>query len=201
MINVLMDTGAIVGIVIASVVVLLIIILVVAVIKCYNKLVKAKNRVDNQWAQIDVQVKRRFDLIPNLVETVKGYAKHEGDILGAFAKARQTYADASKNQSAAGVAEADAQLSKALNIFVNAVKEQYPEIKADAQFISLQNDLKDCEDKIAYQRQFYNDVVLSFNNLRAVFPNVIIANMFGFKEREYFKTTDEVRENAPKVSF
>ena len=196
-----MDTGALVGIVIASVVVLLIIILVVAVIKCYNKLVKAKNRVDNQWAQIDVQVKRRFDLIPNLVETVKGYAKHEGDILGAFAKARQTDADASQNQSAAGVAEADAQLSKALNIFVNAVKEQYPEIKADTQFISLQNDLKDCEDKIAYQRQFYNDVVLSFNNLRAVFPNVIIANMFGFKEREYFKTTDEVRENAPKVSF
>ena len=146
MINILMDTGAIVGIVIASVVVLLIIILVVAVIKCYNKLVKAKNRVDNQWAQIDVQVKRRFDLIPNLVETVKGYAKHEGDILGAFAKARQTYADASKNQSAAGVAEADAQLSKALNIFVNAVKEQYPEIKADTQFISLQNDLKDCEE-------------------------------------------------------
>ncbi len=201
MIKFLLSTGAIVGIVIAAVVVLLIIILVAAIINCYNKLVKAKNRVDNQWAQIDVQVKRRFDLIPNLVETVKGYAKHESDIFGAFAKARQTYADASKAQSAEGVAKADSELTKALNVFVNAVKEEYPEIKADSHFLKLQEDLKDCEDKIAYQRQFYNDVVLSFNNLRAVFPNVIIANMFGFKEREYFKTTDEVRENAPKVSF
>lgn len=198
MINVLMNVGGWIAI---GVVVLVVILLVAFFVSTYNKLVKGKNKVDNQWSQIDVQVKRRFDLIPNLVETVKGYAKHESDIFGAFAKARQTYADASKAQSAEGVAKADSELTKALNVFVNAVKEEYPELKSDSHFLKLQEDLKDCEDKIAYQRQFYNDVVLSFNNSRAVFPNVIVANMFGFKEREYFKTTDEVKENAPKVSF
>ena len=201
MINVLMSIGGIIGIVIGAVVLILIIAVVAWAIGAYNKLVMARNKVKNQWAQIDVQVKRRFDLIPNLVETVKGYAKHEAEILGSFADARKMYSDAKQNNSAAEMAKADANLSKALSIFVNAVTEQYPQIKADANFTSLQNELRETEDKIAYQRQFYNDVVMSYNNLREVFPTVIIANMFGFKEAELFNTTDEVRENAPKVSF
>lgn len=201
MINVLISIGGIIGIVIGAVVLILIIALVSWAIGAYNKLVKARNKVKNQWAQIDVQVKRRFDLIPNLVETVKGYAKHEAEILGSFAEARKMYSDAKQNNSAAEMAKADANLSKALSIFVNAVTEQYPQIKADANFASLQNELRETEDKIAYQRQFYNDVVMSYNNLREVFPTVIIANMFGFKEAELFNTTDEVRDNAPKVSF
>ena len=201
MINILMNTGAIVGIVIGAVVLILIIALVSWVIKGYNNLVKGRNKVKNQWAQIDVQVKRRFDLIPNLVETVKGYAKHESEIYTQFADARKMYANAKDNGSASEMAKADANLSKALSIFVNAVTEQYPELKADKNFNSLQTELRETEDKIAYQRQFYNDVVMSYNNLREVFPTVIIANMFGFKEAELFNTTDEVRENAPKVSF
>ena len=201
MINVLLSSGAIIGIVIAVVVVLLIVVLVGWIIGVYNKLVKSRNKVKTQWAQIDVQVKRRFDLIPNLVETVKGYAKHESDIYTQFADARKMYAEAKGNGSASEMAKADANLSKALSIFVNAVTEQYPQLKADANFNSLQRELSETEDKIAYQRQFYNDVVMSYNNSREVFPAVIIANMFGFKEAELFKTTDEVRDNAPKVSF
>ena len=201
MINLLISTGAIIGIVVAVVVVILIIALVSWVIGVYNKLVKARNKVKTQWAQIDVQVKRRFDLIPNLVETVKGYAKHESEILTQFADARKMYASAKDNNSASEMAKADANLSKALSIFVNAVAEQYPQLKADTHFVSLQKELSETEDKIAYQRQFYNDVVMSYNNLREVFPGVIITNMFNFKEAELFNTTDEVRDNAPKVSF
>ena len=201
MINVLLSVGSIIGIVIAVVVVIVIIALIGWGIGVYNKLVQARNKVKNQWAQIDVQVKRRFDLIPNLVETVKGYAKHESDIFTQFADARKMYADAKAAQSPKGMAEADANLTKSLSLFVNAVSEQYPELKADANFNSLQRELKETEDKIAYQRQFYNDVVMSYNNSREVFSAVIIANMFKFKEAELFNTTDEVRENAPKVSF
>lgn len=201
MINFLIGAGAIIGIVIAVVVVILIVALIGWAIGAYNKLVKARNKVKTQWAQIDVQVKRRFDLIPNLVETVKGYAKHESDIFTQFADARKMYADAKANQSPKGLAEADANLSKSLSLFVNAVSEQYPQLKADVNFNALQKELSETEDKIAYQRQFYNDVVMSYNNLREVFPTVIIANMFKFKEAELFNTTDEIRENAPKVSF
>ena len=111
------------------------------------------------------------------------------------------YASAKDNNSASEMAKADANLSKALSIFVNAVTEQYPQLKADVNFNSLQAELRETEDKIAYQRQFYNDVVMSYNNLREVFPTVIIAYMFNFKEAELFNTTDEVRDNAPKVSF
>ena len=201
MINILMGIGGIIGIVIGAVVLILIIALVSWGVKAYNNLVKGRNKVKNQWAQIDVQVKRRFDLIPNLVETDKGYAKHESEILTQFADARKMYASAKDNNSASEMAKADANLSKALSIFVNAVTEQYPQLKADVNFNSLQAELRETEDKIAYQRQFYNDVVMSYNNLREVFPTVIIANMFNFKEAELFNTTDEVRDNAPKVSF
>lgn len=201
MINILIDVGPIIGIGVAVVVVILIIALVAWGIGAYNNLVKGRNKVKTQWAQIDVQVKRRFDLIPNLVETVKGYAKHESEIFTQFADARKMYANAKANGSASEMAQADANLSKSLSLFVNAVTEQYPQLKADVNFNSLQKELGETEDKIAYQRQFYNDVVMSYNNLREVFPTVIIANMFKFKEAELFNTTDEVRENAPKVSF
>ncbi len=201
MINILIEAKHIIGIVVAVVVVVLIIALIGWGVGTYNKLIKGRNKVKNQWAQIDVQVKRRFDLIPNLVETVKGYAKHESEIYTQFAEARKMYASAKENNSVADMAKADANLSKALSIFVNAVTEQYPQLKADTHFNALQSELRATEDKIAYQRQFYNDVVMSYNNLREVFPTVIIANMFKFKEAELFNTTDEVRDNAPKVSF
>jgi LemA protein len=201
MINILMDLGSIIGIAVGALVLILIIVLISWVVKVYNNLVKSRNKVKTQWAQIDVQVKRRFDLIPNLVETVKGYAKHESDILTQFADARKMYADAKAAQSPKGMAEADANLTKSLSLFVNAVSEQYPQLKADANFNALQTELKETEDKIAYQRQFYNDVVMSYNNTREVFPAVIIANMFSFKEAELFNATEEERNNAPKVSF
>ncbi|MDD3383789.1 MAG: LemA family protein [Bacilli bacterium] len=182
------------------IVVVVIVILVLFVISVYNKLVKQRNKVRNSWSQIDVQLKRRFDLIPNLVETIKGYAKHEKDILQSFADARKSYVRASEEGSIEGMAEADARLSKALNIMVNAVKEQYPELKADKHFSEMMDTLKDTEGKIAYARQFYNDVVLQYNNMREVFPTVVIANMFNFKSENFFKVEGEEKENV-KVSF
>ena len=201
MINLLMSTGGIVAIVVVAIVVLLIIALVAWIISSYNKLVKSRNKVDNSWAQIDVQLKRRFDLIPNLVETVKGYTKHEGDILGRFADARKMYDDARQSGSVKSLAEADANLSKALNVAINAVHEQYPELKANVQYQQLMNDLKDCESKIAYNRQFYNDTVLSYTNLKQMFPTTIIASMFHFENKEYFTVEEKEQREAPKVSF
>ena len=198
MINLLMGLPAIIAIVVVA---LLIILLVVWFINTYNRLVKARNRVDNSWAQIDVQLKRRFDLIPNLVETVKGYAKHESDIFTQFADARKMYADAAKSGSVKGLAEADNALNKALQISVNAVREQYPELHANANYQQLMNDLTDCENKIAYNRQFYNDTVLSYTNLRQLFPSSIVAKMFHFVEKEYFTVNDEEQREAPQVKF
>ena len=190
-----------VPVIIVVVVVLVLVGLVAWVISMYNKLVKARNRVDNSWAQIDVQLKRRFDLIPNLVETVKGYTKHEGDIFGEFAKARQMYDTAKGANSVKAMAEADANLSKALNIAVNAVQERYPELKANANYQQLMDELKDCENKISYNRQFYNDTVLNYTNLKQLFPSNIIASMFKFEDKEYFKVEEVEQREAPKVSF
>lgn len=201
MINVLLDVGVIITIAVVVLVIILIVALVGWVISCYNKLVKARNRVENSWAQIDVQLKRRFDLIPNLVETVKGFTKHEGEILGKFADARKMYDSALSANSVKSMAEADAQLSKALNIAVNAVQEKYPEIQANVNYQQLMGELKDCENKIAYNRQFYNDTVLSYTNLRELFPSNIIASIFHFEEKEYFKVNEEEQREAPKVSF
>ena len=186
----------IVGIIIAVVVVLIVILC----ISIYNKLVQERNKIKNAWSQIDVQLKRRFDLIPNLCETIKGYAKHESSILEEFAKARTNYQKANEAGNVPALASADAQLTKAFNILVNAVQEQYPELKADAHFKEMMATLQDTENKIAYARQFYNDIVLKYNNMREVFPNIIVANLFGFKAAEFFKVEEEAREN-PKVSF
>ena len=167
-------------------------VLVVVLIIAIDK----RNKVKNSWAQIDVQLKRRFDLIPNFVETVKGYATHESEIFTKFADARKLYGEASSEGSVQKAAEASNQLNKLVAFTV----EKYPELKADKNFGELQNVLKETEDKIAYTRQFYNDVVLSYNNLREKFPGNIIANMFSFKEAELFKVDDASRE-APTVKF
>lgn len=177
--------------------ILLIVILVGWAIGTYNKLVMGRNKVKNSWSQIDVQLKRRFDLIPNIVETVKGYATHEKSIFEEFAKARKLYDTGASEGSIGKMAEANSQLTKLVALTV----EQYPTLKADVQFIKLQETLSDTENKIAFARQFYNDVVLSFNNLREVFPSNIIANMFGFKEAELFKLASEEEKEAPKVKF
>ena len=190
-----------VPVIIVVVVVLVLVGLVAWVISMYNKLVKARNRVENSWAQIDVQLKRRFDLIPNLVETVKGYTKHEADIFVEFAKARQMYDTAKDANSVKAMAEADANLNKALNIAVNAVQERYPELKANANYQQLMDELKDCENKISYNRQFYNDTVLNYTNLKQLFPSNIIASMFKFEDKEYFKVEEVEQREAPKVSF
>ena len=166
------------------------------VISVYNKLVHARNKVENQFSQIDIQLKRRADLIPNLVETVKGYAKHEEGTFTAVVEARN------KALSAGTVnekIEANNELTGALNKLF-ALAEAYPELKANENFLSLQNDLKDTEDKITYARQFYNDSAMQYNNLIQVVPSNIVASIFGFKKFEYFKA-DEKEKEVPKVEF
>ena len=192
----LVSVGDWIGIGVAVLVVVLIIAIVAWAIGMYNKLVDKRNKVKNSWAQIDVQLKRRFDLITNFVETVKGYATHESEIFTKFADARKLYGEASSEGSVQKAAEASNQLNKLVAFTV----EKYPELKAEKNFGELQNVLKETEDKIAYTRQFYNDVVLSYNNLREKFPGNIIANMFSFKEAELFKVDDASRE-APTVKF
>lgn len=187
-----MSTGTIVIIVIVGI----LLFLVFYVIGIYNKLVNARNKVENQFSQVDIQLKRRADLIPNLVETVKGYAKHEKEAFTDVIEARNKALSAgSVNEKI----EANNELTGALNKLF-ALAEAYPELKANENFLSLQADLKDTEDKITYARQFYNDSAMSFNNLVLMFPSNIIANMFGFKKFEYFKI-DEKEKEAPKVSF
>ena len=187
-----MDTSVIVIIVIVG----LLLLAVFYVIGVYNNLVNARNKVDNQFSQIDVQLKRRADLIPNLVETVKGYAKHEEGTLKEVVEARN------KAVNANGVnakIEAEGELSGALNKLF-ALTEAYPELKANENFLSLQNDLKDTEDKVTYARQFYNDTAMSFNNLVEMFPSNIIASMFRFKKYDFFEASEKEKE-TPKVKF
>ena len=162
----------------------------------YNSFVVLKNRVKDKWAQIDVQLKRRFDLIPNLVETVKGYASHEKDTLEAVVKARNEYLSSDTPE---GKIAANNDLNKVVaKLF--ALAESYPELKADASFRELQTTLTETEDKISYARQFYNDVVMKYNNKVEVFPSNIVAGLFGFKTSAYFNATEEERENV-KVKF
>ena len=171
-------------------------LLVLYVISIYNKLVNAKHKVQNQFSQIDIQLKRRADLIPNLVETVKGYAKHEKDTFKEVIEARNKAVNAgSVNEKV----DANNELTGALNKLF-ALAESYPELKANENFLSLQNDLKDTEDKITYARQFYNDAAMLFNNLVAMFPSNIVASMFKFDKFEYFAIEEKEKE-TPKVEF
>lgn len=187
-----MSTGTIILIVVAVIVVLVLLFGVSA----YNGLVKLRNKVRDQWAQIDVLLKRRTDLIPNLVETVKGYATHEKETLDAVISARNKVVGAKSTEEEIN---ADGELTRALGRLM-AVAEAYPDLKANTSFLNLQNELKDTEDKIAYARQFYNDAVLTYNNKVEMFPSSIIAGMFNFKKEAFFQATDAEKE-APKVQF
>ena len=162
----------------------------------YNNLIVLRNKAKDQWAQIEVQLKKRFDLIPNLVETVKGYAKHEKDTLNEVIEARNKFKTATTPEEEMA---ASGELNKALGRIM-MLTEAYPELKANENFLSLQADLKDVEEKISYARQFYNDTVLGYMNKVEMFPSNIIANMFGFKPMKYFEAGEEAKE-APKVSF
>lgn len=162
----------------------------------YNGLVTAKARIDESWSGIDVQLKRRADLIPNLVEAVKGYAKHEKEVFENVTKARSSLLSAKGPHEAA---VANNELAGALKSLF-AVAEAYPELKANTNFLELQQQLGDTEDKVAYSRQFYNSNVLDYNVKIKVFPNVLLAGMFGYKEVEFFKATEDEKE-AIKVSF
>lgn len=172
------------------------VVLVLWMIAVYNKLVQGRNKVKNAFAQIDTQLQRRFDLIPNLVETVKGYASHEKELLENVTASRSGYMNATTN---AEKMMADNQLTSTLKSLF-AVAENYPELKANENFAKLQDDLKGTEDKVAFSRQFYNDSVTMYNNSLQTFPNNIVANMFGFKEEELFRTDDSAKA-APKVQF
>jgi LemA protein len=163
----------------------------------YNSLIQLRNRCDNSWAQVDVQLRRRYDLIPNLVETVKGYAKHEREVFQNVTEARTRAINAStvKDQSAA-----ENQLTGALKTLF-AVAESYPDLKANQNFLMLQEELAGTEGKIAYARQFYNDQVMKFNQKQQIFPSNIIAKMFTFKEKEYFVLEEPAAKEPVKVSF
>ena len=172
------------------------VLLIFWIIKTYNKLVLLRNKVKDQWSQVDIQLKKRFDLIPNIVELVKGYTKHEKDTLEAVINARNSAVNA---QSPTDEMNANNQLSGALNRLF-ALTESYPELKADTNFQNLQNNLKDIEDKIAFARQFYNDTVLKYKNTIETFPTILIAGFMGFKQEKFFEVTKEEKENI-KVQF
>ena len=181
-----------VGIIIGAVVLLLIIF----VISSYNKLVKQKVNVEEAFATMDVYLKKRFDLIPNLVETVKGYAKHEKETLEGAIRARNSYVTASTpEEQLKNAGELERSLSRLMML-----QESYPDLKANANFMSLQNDLKETEDKISYARQFYNDDVKQYVNKLEMFPSNIIASMFHFEKMNFFEV-DEASKEVPKVQF
>ncbi|MBQ2962187.1 LemA family protein [Methanobrevibacter sp.] len=176
--------------------IVIIIIILVGVVAIYNGLVTSRNKVKNAWAQIDVQLNRRADLIPNLVETVKGYAGHESSVFEEVTAARAGLMNANGVKE---IGEANNQLSNTLKTLF-AVAENYPELKANENFKELQAQLSETEDKIAYSRQFYNDTVLMYNNKCQTFPNNIFAGIFGFKEADFFEAAGEAR-SVPKVEF
>ena len=173
-----------------------VVLLALYFISTYNGLVKLRNMVKDQWSQIDVLLKRRADLIPNLVETVKGYAKHEKETFEAVIEARNKAVSATTTEDEM---KANGELSGALNKLF-ALAESYPELKANTNFMDLQANLKETEDKISYARQFYNDAVLKYKNKLEVFPSNIVAGVFGFKPEPFFEAVGEEREN-PTVKF
>jgi LemA protein len=172
-------------------------LLAVVAIVTYNGLIRSRNQVENSWSQIDVQLKRRIDLIPNLVETVKGYAAHEQETLDAVIKARNAAVSATSDPHAQ--AAADTQMTGALRQLF-ALSEAYPDLKANQNFLALQEELSATEGRVAYARQFYNDSVLNYNNKLQAFPTVIFANILKFTKREYFEA-DEASREVPKIGF
>lgn len=166
------------------------------IVGIYNKLVNVRNMVKDQWAQIEVHLKRRADLIPNLVETVKGYASHEKETLDAVITARNKAVQANTPETEI---KANGELSQALGKLF-ALSEAYPDLKANTNFMDLQSNLKETEDKISYARQFYNDSVLNYKNKLEMFPSNIVAGMFGFKPEMFFEATEAERE-TPEIKF
>ena len=170
---------------------------VVIVVGIYNALVKLRNRCQNAWAQVNVQLRRRYDLIPNLVETVKGYADHE----------KQTFQNVTEARSKAINAQTVKEQGAAENMLTGALKslfavvENYPDLKANQNFLMLQEELAGTEGKIAYARQFYNDSVMKFNMKQQIFPSNIVANMFNFNEMDYFEIEEEEAKGPVKVEF
>jgi len=187
-----------IGIIVAVIVVLVLLFLWGS----YNGLVNARNIVKNAWAQIDVQLKRRYDLIPNLVETVKGYKNFERETLEAVTKARTAAQTASTGSDMAARSAAEGELTGALSRLM-VVVEKYPDLKANQNFLALQEELTSTENKISFSRQAYNDVVLQYNNKTQQFPSNVVAGMFNFKkEQEFLQATEgEAERKAPKVSF
>ena len=175
----------------------IIVVIIIAVIGMYNSLVQARIKVDNAWSQIDVQLQRRFDLIPNFVETVKGYMTHESKTFEKIAELRTSWAN---TESISEKASIDNQLSNALKTIM-AVSESYPDLKANQNFSELSEELRNTENKISFSRQFYNDTVTMYNTKLEVFPSNIIARMFNFKSRDLFEAESaEARKNV-KVDF
>ncbi len=184
------------GIIVLIIVIILLLMVLVWYFSTYNALVKLRNRKDDQFAQIDVQLKMRFDLIPNLVETVKGYAKHETETFEKVVQARNTYNTAETHE---GKIQAAGEMTQALNRLF-ALAEDYPELKSNENFMSLQSDLKEIEEKVRISRQFYNDTVLTYNNKVESIPSNIVASIAGFKKEEFFKIDDTEKAN-PTVKF
>ena len=173
-------------------------VIVLWLVGIFNGLVRLRNRVKNAWAQIDVQLKRRHDLIPNLIETCKGYMTHERETLESITKARNL-----AQQSSGGVADqaqAEGQLSQALSNFY-VVVENYPDLKANTNFLQIQEELTSTENKIGFARQFYNDETMKLNTKIEMFPSNIVAGMFNFKQSEFFEIDEPAEREVPKVSF
>ena len=178
------------------IIIVVLVLIILSIISTYNELVRLRNKVKDQWSQIDVQLKRRCDLIPNLVETVKGYAKHEKGTLEAVIKARNTFLTA---KSPEDEMKASKEVTTALNKLF-ALAEAYPDLKANENFTSLQNALSETKDKISYARQFYNDNVMNYKNKIEMFPSNIVAGIFNFKPEPFFEATEEERKNV-EVKF
>ncbi len=178
------------------VLIVIVVVIILWFVATYNNLVVLRNRVKDQWAQIDVQLKRRFDLIPNLLETVKGYAAHEKDTFEAIVNARNSYTTA---VTPTDQMKADGELTQAISKLF-ALAENYPDLKANTNFLELQGELTETESKIASARQFYNDTVLQYNNKCEVLPSNLVANICGFKKESFFEANEKERENV-QVKF
>jgi LemA protein len=192
----LVNTGRVAAVWILIVVLILVVLVLIYLVAAYNGLIRRRNQIENAWSQIDVQLKRRHDLIPNLVETVKGYAAHERETLDAVIKARNAAVGA---HSPSEQAAAEGQLTGTLRQLF-ALGEAYPDLKANQNFLALQEELSATEGRVAYARQFYNDSVLGYNNKLQQFPTMYFARMLKFDRREYFEA-DEAARSAPTVDF
>ena len=181
------------------IIIAIVVILIIVFFTTYNSLVRKRNQVKNAWAQIDVQLKRRHDLIPNLLETAKGYMKHERETLEAVTKARNL-AQQAASAGAGARAKVEGELSSVLSRLL-AVVENYPDLKANQNFLALQEELTSTENKIGFSRQFYNDSVLRYNNQTQVFPSSIVASMTHFRAEEFFEVTAAEERETPRVSF